>query len=63
MLTLSPELKEKLSTPLKIGDFEVKAVCCNRPIRRYRLVFRAWCAASAGFVMYTEWLTLRVCTT
>ena len=47
MLTLSPELKEKLATPLKIGDFEVNSRVLQSPLSGVTdLVFRRLCAAT-----------------
>ena len=56
MLTLSPELKERLATPLKIGDFEVKSRVLQSPLSGVTdLVFRRLVRRYApDSMMYTE---------
>ena len=56
MLTLSPELKERLATPLKIGDLEVKSRVLQSPLSGVTdLVFRRLVRRYApDSMMYTE---------
>src|SRR4028119_2230606 len=56
MLALSPELKERLATPLKIGDFEVKSRVLQSPLSGVTdLVFRRLVRRYApDSMMYTE---------
>ena len=56
MVTLSPELQERLSTPLKIGQFEVKSRVLQSPLSGVTdLVFRRLVRQYApDSMMYTE---------
>ncbi|MDE5094943.1 MAG: tRNA-dihydrouridine synthase, partial [Trichodesmium sp. St11_bin5] len=56
MTILSPELKKKLSTPLKIGNFEVKSRVLQSPLSGVTdLVFRRLVRRHAPeSMMYTE---------
>lgn len=56
MVTLSPELKARLATPLKIGDFEVKSRVLQSPLSGVTdLVFRRLVRRHApDSMMYTE---------
>ena len=56
MLTLSPELKERLATPLKIGDLEVNSRVLQSPLSGVTdLVFRRLVRRYApDSMMYTE---------
>ncbi|GGA04570.1 hypothetical protein CYANOKiyG1_16890 [Okeania sp. KiyG1] len=56
MTVLSPELKQKLATPLKIGNFEVKSRVLQSPLSGVTdLVFRRLVRRHAPeSMMYTE---------
>jgi len=59
---LSPDLKSRLSQPLKIGSFEVKSRVLQSPLSGVTdLVFRRLVRRYApDSMMYTEWLMLQV---
>ncbi|MGC1394223.1 MAG: tRNA-dihydrouridine synthase, partial [Coleofasciculaceae cyanobacterium] len=56
MLSLSPSLKDRLSTPLKIGSFEVKSRVLQSPLSGVTdLVFRRLVRRNAPeSMLYTE---------
>ena len=56
MPVLSPELKQRLSAPLKIGNFEVKSRVLQLPLSGVTdMVFRRLvCLARTDWMMYTE---------